>query len=161
MSYLCQRRVGYTLIELLISISITLILITFGLSAYRQMQASQTVAAAESSILTILTDAEKKAAIGYKDPTCIGPYLGIQIAVSAGGNTMTSQALCQGGNGAVVTYTIANAAFSAANSLIFQPLAQGVSLSGGSSLNLDYTLSGSTYRFVITNSGNITYKGKQ
>ena len=150
---------GYTLIELMITMTISLTLIVFGLSSYRQMQSSQTVASAQGSVMNTLTSAQKRASIGDKD--CTGPFLGIKVVASSGTGTMSTQALCQGNSGALASVSIPSAAFTANTTATFQPLAQGVDLGGAVSQNLDYIIAGATYRIQLARNGNITYLGKQ
>ncbi len=153
------QRAGYTLVELLITMTITLTLLTFGLSAYRQMQMSQQVTAAESSIIGALTAAEKRATVGDKD--CTGGLLGIQVTTAAGAGTMTTQAICQANVGTATQTNVANIAFTTGSVLTFQPLAQGVNFTGADPLNIDYMIGVAKYRVSVSKSGTILYGGKQ
>lgn len=147
---------GFTIVELLIIISIISVLVLFGFSAFTKAQERQQVQQAKEQIYTILQGAQKAAYVGDKD--CSGTLLGIDVTFS--GSDIRTRALCSGGNGALVTSTVANVTFTNNPQIEFNPLSQGVNLGAAASRNLNYTLNGVNYRFTIYSTGTITYIGQ-
>jgi prepilin-type N-terminal cleavage/methylation domain-containing protein len=159
-TYHLQPKFGYTLIELMIAISIIGVLVTFGLSAYGRAQESQLVKAGAETILEALSAAQKEAITGTRD--CAGEYLGQEVI--ANGSTIGYRALCKGGDvGSTKTHSIGANTFAASYTLTFRPLNQGVDLGGaGTTLNLDFVSPQSkTYRTEVSITGTIRYLGKQ
>jgi len=151
---------GYTLIELLITISITTILITFGMSAYRKSSDLQTVKSQTETILIALTSAQKAATTGKTD--CTSRYIGEQVQVSAGSSTITTTSICSTDQGAPRIISLIDLTFTQDAALLFKPLNQGIDLGGSSTLNLDYQNSqNEVYRIEISQSGTIRSAGKQ
>ena len=147
---------GYTLVELLIIITIIAVLITFGLSAFTKAKERQLVQQSKELILSVLQNAQKSAYVGDKD--CLGSLDGIQLTFS--GNRITSQALCSGGEvGTAQVTEISGLTFTTSPPILFKPLEQGVDLGAGSSAQIDYTISGLTYRFTVLPPGIIRYEG--
>jgi len=148
---------GYTLIELLITISITGILIVFGLSGYSKNQERQIALSAKESIIAILQEAQTQATIGEND--CSGIFQGVRVTLT--NSTVTKTPVCAGGDGTAKETIIPSVTFSNSYSLIFLPLGNGVNLGGASSLNIDYSVDDLSYQININSPGVITYNGKQ
>ena len=148
---------GYTLIELLVTITIVGILVGFGISAYGKARDRQAGQAAGEKILSILQENQKIANIGKVG--CTNKFLGQEVVASSP-NTLKIRSLCEGPNGAQTSITIPDISSLTNATITFKPLSQGTSLS--SDLNLSYTsTAGNTYLITITRSGTIEYKGVQ
>lgn len=148
---------GYTLVELLIIISITAILVVLGSSGYSKNQERQIALSAKELIMSVLQEAQTQASIGEND--CNGVFQGVEVALAT--STITKTPKCTGGNGTSKATTIPNTTFSASYALTFLPLGNGVDLGGGSSLDLNYTVSSLDYQINISSPGTIIYNGIQ
>ena len=156
-----NKYAGYTLIELLITVTITTILITIGVTAYGRAAEIQAIKSDSEAILGLLTSAQKAATSGKAD--CVnlyGQYLGETLATSSNSQTITITSTCKNGSGAVETYTLSRFSAVASNSILFRPLNQGIDTGASSSLNLDFTINSDTYRFLVEQSGTIKSLGK-
>lgn len=152
---------GYTLIELLITITITTILVTIGVTAYGRAAEIQAIKSDTEKILEIITSAQKAATSGKTDCTeASGPYLGERLTTSVGSKTITLTSTCQNGNGTTRTIDLNSFTFSTANSLVFRPLSQGIDTGATSTQYIDFTNTNSTYRIQIERSGTIKSLGK-
>jgi prepilin-type N-terminal cleavage/methylation domain-containing protein len=150
---------AYTLIELMIVVTIISVLVGFGVSAYTKARDRQIGQSAGEQILSVLSENQKIANIGNKD--CIGKFLGQQVVISAT-NTITANSICTGGPGpSPVVTTIDDIDFVAGATFTFNPLTTGIDLGATASpLTISYTVpSGSTYSIQVDKSGTIEYKG--
>jgi prepilin-type N-terminal cleavage/methylation domain-containing protein len=153
-----KNRLGYTLVELMIVISIVSIMLGFGISAYGKARERQIGQAAGEIIISIFQENQKAANIGDKD--CAGKYTGQQV-ITAIPNIIRTQSICEGGVGLLEETEIPNVASITASTIVFRPLSQGTSISSNPLL-LDYTTdSGSVYRIRLNASGTIEYEGLQ
>lgn len=150
-------RAGYTLVELLITITISTILITIGVSAYRRAADLQQIRFATETILNTLSSAQKAATTGIAD--CSGPYLGEQISYTANGSTLTLTATCLGGEGSSKTFSIEPLTFANTGTLTFRPLNQGVNTGASDTHYIDYATTDRTHRIEVSRSGTITPLG--
>ena len=149
---------GYSLVELMVTISIVGILVSFGVSAYGRGRDRREGRAAGEQIIGFLSENQKKANIGDED--CTGLYTGQSIVVSSG-TGITATSVCSGGNGTPVSTTISGISSMTAGTITFKPLAGGATLTSDP-YNINYvTTSGTTYQVQITSSGTIDYKGVQ
>lgn len=148
---------GYTLIEILIVVAIVGILVSFGFSAFSKAQERQLIQDAQERIFSSLQAAQKSAYVGEKE--CTGALIGIIVTVAA--NSVSTQAQCEGGSDAAQVETFSNLTFVTTPTFTFQPLEGGVSFSapGATSSDIDYNISGKTYRFTVVSSGIISYQG--
>lgn len=151
---------AYTLIELLITIAILAILISFGISAYTKAQARQVGQNASEQIISILQENQKLANIGKKD--CNGKFLGQRVEIIIP-NIVKSTSLCEGEEGSPLLATVAGITFSPGTTLIFNPLSLGITLGNGlGELLLNYlNTSQLNYQIKLTSSGTIQYLGVQ
>lgn len=157
---------GYTLIELMIAITLTAILFTIGANSYFKAQKNQAIKAATENIVTILSEQQKKASSGTKD--CEGLYLGQQASVQAGESDLTLVSVCKDPSGNLVLGTptqleLAGVTFISDHTFTFRPLNQGIELSVDSLVaidNLDYSVGDNTYRIEIARSGSIRNLGR-
>lgn len=150
-------KTGYTLVELMIIITIIAILIVFGVSAYGKARQRQIGQAAAEQIISILEENQKDANIGHKD--CLGKYVGQQVTIS-GANLLKTKSLCENGEeGAEKNYTIPGLVSITASSIIFKPLSRGVELPSNP-FTIDFQSTNNiTYHIQLTGSGTIEYKG--
>lgn len=156
-----NKYAGYTLIELLITVTITTILITIGVTAYGRAAEIQAIKSDSETILGLLTSAQKAATSGKADcVTLYGRYLGETLTTSSNSPTITITSTCESGSGAVETYTLSRFNSVSSSSILFRPLNQGIDTGASSSLNLDFTINNDTYRFLVEQSGTIKSLGK-
>lgn len=156
-----HSRRGYTLIELLIVITITTILVTLGVTAYGRAAEIQAIKSDTEKIMEIIVSAQKAGTSGKADCTdSYGPYLGERLTTSIGSKNINLTSTCQNGNGNLRTLTLSSFTFATANTLVFRPLNQGVDTGISNTQNIDFTNGNSTYRIQIERSGNIKSLGK-
>lgn len=155
------HRAGYTLIELLITISITTIMITLGVSAYRRAADIQAIKADTEKILTTLASAQKASTSGETDcTTSSGPYLGERLTTTSGSNTITLVSTCQNGDGIPRTTELSRFIFESNNTLLFRPLNQGIDTGANPTQNIDYSYDDHRYRILVERSGTIKPVGE-
>lgn len=152
------KKPGYTLVELLIVITLSTLLITAGISAYSKAADIQNTKNATETILSTLATAQKAATSGKND--CIGAYLGEIITTTSGSSTMTITSSCQGGGGTSRQVSLNLFTFATSINVVFRPLNQGVDTGLAGSQNLDYTNSNQTYRIQIDRTGAIMPLGR-
>ncbi len=151
-----NMKTGYTLVELMVTVTIITLLTSFGISAYGKAQSSQATRAATEIIMATLSEAQKKASSGTND--CSGGVYGGQL-VTLTGSTITLDPVC-GSGGTAKNISVSGVTFSGSYSFTFRPLNQGVILTGGNT-NIDYSTSQGTYRIQVMPTGSIVNKGKQ
>lgn len=152
---------GYTLIELLITITITTILVTIGVTAYRRAAEIQAIKSDTEKVIEILTSAQKAATSGRADCTAtFGPYIGDRLTTSVGSKSIEVVSTCQNGNGEARIFELNSFTFATANTIVFRPLNQGIDTGASRTQNLDFTNGNATYRIEIERSGTIKSLGK-
>jgi len=152
---------GYTLIELLITVTITTILVTIGVTAYGRAAEIQAIKSDTEKIIGIITSAQKAATSGKADCTATyGPYLGERLTTSVGSKSILVTSTCQNGNGIAHSNDLNSFTFATANTIVFRPLNQGIDTGGSSTQNLDFTNGSATYRIEVERSGTIKSLGK-
>lgn len=149
---------GFTLIELMIAITIIGILVAMGVSAYGKARERQIGVNAGEQILSILQSNQSDASTGKKD--CVGKYVGQEVIISLP-NTISSRSLCEDFDGQITSSLIPDITFDAGTTLIFNPLTKGIEIDGGSAqFTLSYeSASNLTYDIRIVNTGIIEYLG--
>lgn len=152
-------KTGFTLIELMITITIIGILVGFGISAYGKARDRQIGQAAGEKIVSILQENQTIASIGKKD--CNDKYLGQQVILTPP-NTLQTRSICEGGvMGSPTSTPIDGITSLTSATIIFNPLSRGINL-GAPTLNIDFVgASGLTYRIFLTSSGTIENQGVQ
>lgn len=150
---------GYTLVELMIVISIVAIMLSLGASAYGKARDRQTGQAAGELLVSILQENQKKALIGNKD--CTGVFAGQRVTTSTP-NIVTSVSTCEGGvEGEPDEIEIPNVTSITATTIVFNPLTRGTTISSNP-LYIDLVVSGlTTYRVQLNRAGIIQYRGLQ
>lgn len=155
---------GYTLVELLISITISAVLLTYGFSAYRKSQDRQTIQAAGETIIKTLRETQKKAQIGEKD--CIGPLLGYyaRMLPDVRPSIILITPQCEAQSGTTTTIEIPNITFNQSTTILFKTLNSGLSITdpiGTTSTNITFTsITGITHSVQIIEPGTIQYTGQ-
>jgi len=152
---------GYSLVELMVTISIVGILVSFGVSAYGRGRDRQEGRAAGEQIIGFLSENQKKANIGDRD--CAGLYRGQDISLS--GTSITAKSKCSNAGvdefGTTDTVTISGISTMDTGTILFSPLSQGATISPDP-LRINYTTtSGTRYMVEVTSAGTIDYKGVQ
>ncbi len=154
-------REGYTLIELLITISITMVLVTLGISAYRRAADIQAIKADTEKILEVIASAQKAATSGQADCTATyGPYLGERLTTTTGSSTLTLTSACRNGDGESRQFSLSTFTFATNNTLVFQPLNQGIDTGATDTQNLDYSRGDILYRIEVTRAGTVKPLGE-
>lgn len=152
-----KKLSAYTLVEMMIVISIVAVLLGFGLSAYGQARQRQIGQTASEQIISLLQESQTLASIGSKD--CSGKYIGQQVTLS--GSTLTTQALCETSSGAQTATVISGITFDSSLTLIFNSLTRGITLEAGApSQTITFTTTSQlTYQIFLSSTGTIQYQG--
>jgi prepilin-type N-terminal cleavage/methylation domain-containing protein len=154
-----KKFAGYTLVELMIVISLVGILIGFGASSYGKARERQVGQSAAEQIISIIQENQTIAQIGKKN--CTGQFIGQQLVFS-GANTLRSRSLCSSDSGPLSpTISIPGITSITSGTIIFNPLSLGVTLPFDP-YTIDFTSSsGIKYAIELSSSGTIEYKGVQ
>lgn len=148
-------KLGFTLIELMIAVSITSVLVTLGVSAYGKARERQIGQSALETILSTLNSNQTIAQIGKKD--CSGKFVG-QVVNLATPNLISSYSQCESETGPVTTIpAIDNIVFASDYTFTFKPLSLGIDLGGSTNEQLvSFTsVNGVAYQIRLTSSGTI------
>jgi len=155
-----KHKSAYTLVELMIVVSIIGIMVAFGTSAYTKARQKQIAEAAGEQIVSILQENQQISSIGDKD--CNGKFEGQKITIT-NSNHIQSLSTCENGDLGVLRETsIPGIVFDTNYSFVFKPLSLGIDLGEPSSLTLRYSDPNDIfYNIKITNTGTIEYLGKE
>lgn len=152
------KKLGYTLIELMVVISLIAVLVGYGISAYSKAQTKQLGQSAAEQIISLIGESQTTASIGKKD--CPDKFVGQELSFNSP-NIIVTTSLCEGipDRGTPKTTIIPNITLNTIGTIVFNPLSLGISLPTEPYL-LDFTvLSGTKYRIELRKSGTIEYKG--
>jgi len=156
---------GFTLIEMLVVISIMLLMVGLGIANYIDFNDRQTVLTATDELKTHLRTAQTKALAG--DLGGCAQLEGYQ-ASSVGSDPVVIKvtALCNdGGTGTITSYDLPAGVSVSPFSIIFPVLADPICLDGNcdepnpTSMNITISSNGLTYEFSIGEGGEITKGG--
>lgn len=150
---------GFTIIELLIVMSIIAVLIALGISAYSQGRDRQSGKAAGERIMSILSDNQKKANIG--DKNCVGRFKGQKVTFTPP-NIIQEQSLCTTSdeNPLPPQIIIDGITSLSSQSFTFKPISSGIDMGASSTTTLNYTSStGRVYSIRVNNTGTFEYLG--
>lgn len=151
------KNSGYSLIELIVVISIIAILFSFGLTAYVKSQRRQIGESAGGKIISFLQEQQKIASIGKK--TCVGRFIGQQVVLSSP-NIITPSSLCDGDAVTGTPIEIPGVTSLSGTTIIFNPLSRGIDLGTTSPLTITYeTKADLSYTIKLTSAGTIEYQG--
>lgn len=152
---------AYTLVELLIIVSISGLLIALGTSAYSSAAKRQAIKTAAETIMSVMQTAQKNTLIGQK--SCIGSFIGTEISYTAGSSNLTSLDKCEGNNGTLQTTAIPQITFVTGNTILFRPLGEGTTFgSGGDSASVTFRHqndANNNYQITVSKSGIIKFVG--
>ncbi len=93
---LLPKKKGFTLIEMLVTITITMLMLGGGIAAYINFNEKQTLITASKDLQAYLRSAQSKARSGDRPNTCdsLDAY---QVYMAAGNNEIILRAICDGG----------------------------------------------------------------
>jgi prepilin-type N-terminal cleavage/methylation domain-containing protein len=120
---------AYTLIELLIVISITGIIFGIGYFGFREFSRRQVLASTTSALVTNLRLAQERALAGDKPEGCSGNLEGYEVVFNS--TSYTIQAVCESGKIEIKKVDLPEAIFLAlpsVNPILFKVLAQGTNV---------------------------------
>lgn len=156
---------GYTLIELLVALSILALIFGIGFSGFRDYSRKQGLETVARQLRGDLATAKQKASSGIKSThaACNGVNVqnGYGFNVGAASGIYRVYFQCSGGSVLQKTVTMPTGYTIASNPvgyfLIFKSLGQGTNLASGSNMvvTITQTSSGSTRTVTITSSGEI------
>ncbi len=132
-------RQGFTLVEIMVVISLMAILAGTGIAGYRNSARKQAVEVAAQKLISALRKAQVNAAAGVKEG-CAGTLTGWQVNVSA--NSYTIEGLCgvTTFNSRTENYTGASVTvFPSPNPILFKVLNQGTNIIGSTTVTLGVT----------------------
>ena len=152
---------GYTLIELMIAMTIISIVVSMGISAYGRAQDKQIGQSAAEQIVSVLKENQTIASIGAKD--CTGKFVGQQVSIIADTNELSAKSLCDTNppDGAIVTTSIPGILFTSSYTIIFNPLSLGAALTSNPLQIAFKNVTGTIYSIRIHSSGTIENLGIQ
>ena len=151
---------GYTLIEILVAISIIGVLFSFGFVSYRDFSRRQALSGLVKQIQGDLRLAQGDAAAGYKPSGCLGTLDSYSFYISSN-SVYKVQANCGATTTDVKSVTLPSGATMSTNSipslLKFKVLGQGTNLSGGVDwiMNLQQAGTGVSASIMVTSGGEI------
>lgn len=150
-----NRRRGYTLIEILVVITIGVILGTVGMVKYRDAQRRQAVDAAAQKLISAFRKAQTNSAAGVKD--ACGSLILKGWRVDVGVNNYVINVVCEGGTYVYRTENYSDSTAisvtSGTVSILFKVLNQGTDIAGSTTIGL--TGFGTTRNIVISSTGEI------
>lgn len=150
-------KLGYTLVELMIVVSIVGILVSMGASAYGRAREKQISEAAGEQIITILQENQTSSGIGKKD--CDGKFKGQEIVLTSS-NKIMATSICESSRGTTSEHAISGITWSSNESFVFSPLSLGIDFGGATNMTIAYTGPNNlTYHIELTSSGTIKYLG--
>lgn len=149
-----HQQHGFTLIELMVAITIMTLLFGSGVVSYLKFNDNQQVVVTGQKIQQMLRTAQKKARVGDK-PTGCNTLNAYQLSASAVANAQVRlDAVCNSGNFQVESYTLpSKVTFSQGLSMRFKVLTGGTDQPGTIQLNGD---TGTTFTFTVGAGGDIS-----
>lgn len=154
-----NNRLGFTLIEMLVTITIMLLLVGGGLASYLQFDQRQGVITAADQVEVLLRSAQKKARVGDKPSGC-DTLQGYSVDLTSGNGDINLVANCLVGGAPqdiTVTTEQLRATVTAAStvSIQFNVLAGGVTGAG----TVDIQKNDLRYQLEVTQGGEILNNG--
>jgi prepilin-type N-terminal cleavage/methylation domain-containing protein len=150
---------GFTMIEMLLSVSIMLVLVGGGVAAFVTFNDSQQLKGATKELQTYMRVAQTKARLGDRPPTC-GRLDGYAVRVAESSNVLRMVAICDIGDVEVQTKTLEGiTSIQVDNDVVdveFGVLQGGVTNSGTISIQSD---GGSVETFAVSAGGEIGTTG--
>lgn len=148
-----MKNAAFTLIEILIAISIAAILLGFGFAGFRQYSQRQVLFAAARAVKSDLRSLQEKALSGEKINPCAGKYLdGYRFDILPGNTQYNISQLCS-----KVVYNIEDKSVASGftitatqEPILFKVLGQGTDIPSGTSSTITLTQTGTTKSIQIT-----------
>ena len=156
-----KNSFAFTLIEMMVAVTVMGILTAVGVASYRQFNERQKVVTAGKEVITLLRNTQKKAKSGDRPIECDAPYRvldGYKMRVTIATSQVDIIAMCRGLDVITDTVLLTNdAIFSSGGEYIFKGLSGGVDGAGVITVT-DVNLVHS-YEVEITNTGAINDLG--
>lgn len=147
-----SRRAGFTLVEILIVLSIFILLVTGALVTYRTFSRRQQVLQSALNVQEALRFAQKKARVGEKPPGC-QTLQGYSVRGTTSSQILSLYAECSNQDYLVSTLRLVGTAQLSQNiTVVFQVISGGVSGTG----NIDLNNASFSYRFTVNRGGEIS-----
>lgn len=154
---------GYTLIEILVSITIIALLFIFGYASFREFSRRQAINSAVRVVRGDLRLAQQQALAGNKpaDPKCNAPNLLDGYYFRAASTSYTIEAACSGVSGGPVTTKSVSLSSDISmtapspNPILFKVLGQGTNISSTATVVLTQAGTNNTQTITITSGGEI------
>lgn len=149
-------KAAFTLVELLVAMTILAIVGGAGMAGFRQAALRQSVDAAQGQLMGVLSQAQSNASAGVRDATCGANSLtGWRVTFTA--TTFKVEGVCGPTTFSTKTYTLAASisltTLPSPNPIIFKPLRAGTNVPN--STNIVITGNGLTRTISINNVGQI------
>ena len=128
---------AYTLIEILIGLTLVTIVFTIGLAGYRDFSRRQVLSGASKKVISDLRLAQQKASIGQKPDLCT-TLNGYGVDFNLNSSTYTVFADCSNNDITETTTTLDGVASSTDFTIIFKTLGHGTNLAATQLINLYY-----------------------
>lgn len=132
LSFIIRKSVGFTLIELMVAISITAVLGTLGIAGFTSYNKAQALQTSTNEVVTMLNSAKSRAQSQVKlGSVCneLSPYLlkGYKVEILASDETYLLKILCEGTADEVITKKTLppNVIFTSGESSFFFPVQKG------------------------------------
>ncbi|MDO8504061.1 MAG: prepilin-type N-terminal cleavage/methylation domain-containing protein [bacterium] len=144
---------GYTLIELMVALTIAALLFLVGYASYREFIRRQALDNTYKELKSDLKLAQQLALSGEKPSSCTGALFGYQVAFAQ--DSYTVSASC-GGMVQVRTRSLSpGITLSGANTILYKVIGEGTTLTGDISITLTQTSTGRTKVLEITKEGTL------
>lgn len=153
---------GYTLIEILVVLSIVGIVLGVGYAGFREFSRRQLVA---SNVKTLKSDvrlATGQALAGKKPAGCLGVLQGYEFSVDENSGSYTIEAVCSESVGDIVVKSVLlpeglTIGVTSPTPILFKPLGEGTNIPSGGRVEITLTQGSINYSrgVVVEASGNI------
>lgn len=155
---------GYTIVEVLVVIAISVIVVTFSYANIRDFQSRQKLTNIARQLDADLNYAQQAALAGYKpdDPHCTGTnstFESIRLRVDSGTRTYRFFPRCSGGNAAdLISRTLPSEVtlYISRNNIDFYPVTGGTNVPDGGPVDIGVCGYGDAKGFRINSTGRIS-----
>lgn len=148
-----RKRLGFSLIELIVVVGIVAFVSSFGFLLYQDYTRHQTVIQAAEKARTTLLRIRQKALSGEIPTGCIGLFLGYQFSCSSGSGNYTIKAVCSSSTPTTDSVDLpGGVTFSACQTFQFNVLNAGTNLAADQTISIA-GFSGVSASFVVKKSG--------
>lgn len=149
-------KLGFTLIEVLVAMSLMMIILGVGAVAYRNVARKQALETAAAEVAQTLVQAQANALSGKKINCAAQTLAGWQVRFSAGSYTL--EEVCQNTNYLAKTIIyptqIRGTTFPSPNPILFRGLSRGTNISASTTITLTSS-QGQTRSITVFSSGEI------